>query len=293
MARKGFSNITLIVIIAVLALAAGGYFAWTMYQAAPEQQIPVSQQTGQTNQTSMDETAGWKTYANDQFGFEVNYPPDWKITDTSKIVPINGTTNTAVNIESPSRTNLPGYEGVAANYRILIYLDSSSEIQSVAGFGTSDPKFGHQSARNLNVDKKTEESTNEYRIGQQIIASFKLTSNTASQNPPPANSGKELSGLAPITLPSYCSFTLIGSSADGRSWTVDCGTLAKNGGYDDARGFMGKILKPQNWKYCSGGAGSASWWKDGVVTAVSEGETSPRDVTYPFYLSQRKWAECQ
>ena len=107
--------------------------------------------------------------------------------------------------------------------------------------------------------------------------------NTVSQNQPPINQGKELSGLAPITFPSYCSFS--GSAENG--WMVDCGKNTKN----DARGFMGKILETQGWKFCDSGLGSASWWKSGVYTSVSESSNSSSAASYPFRVFQSKGAE--
>ncbi len=110
-----------------------------------------------------------------------------------------------------------------------------------------------------------------------------LANNIVSQNPPPTNPGKELSGLAPITFPSYCSFS--GSAENG--WMVDCGKNTKN----DARKFMEKILETQGWKFCDSGLGSASWWKNGVYTSVSESSNSSSAASYPFRVFQSKGAE--
>lgn len=65
MNQKGFTNIVLIVVIAIL-VGAGGYFAFV------KKSEPVSQQ--QLSPATVNETAGWKTYKNDTYNFEVKYP---------------------------------------------------------------------------------------------------------------------------------------------------------------------------------------------------------------------------
>lgn len=117
--------------------------------------------------------------------------------------------------------------------------------------------------------------------------------NVTSQNQPPTNSDKELSGLMSITLPSYCSFTLDASASSSLSgekvWIIDCGRTTKN----NARGFMGKILGSQGWKFCNSQTATADWWKDGVITGVMESENSGSASSYTFHISQSKGAECQ
>lgn len=119
------------------------------------------------------------------------------------------------------------------------------------------------------------------------------TNNTVSQNQPPTDSGKELSGLVSITLPSYCNFTLdtpAGSSVSGeKGWIIDCGRSTKNA----ARGFMREILEPQGWKFCDSGLANAHWWKNGVITGVVESENSNSAASYPFSVNQREGTECQ
>jgi len=51
-------------------------------------------------------------------------------------------------------------------------------------------------------------------------------------------------------------------------WAIDCGTKANV----NSRATMGPILERQGWTFCDSGLGSAHWWKDGVVTGVSEGD---------------------
>lgn len=116
------------------------------------------------------DTSDWKTYRNEKYGFEVKYPIDWKVADTSRV--LDNRKYPAVNIESPARYNIPGYDGIPVSYRILILTEGGnlSKINSVADFGS--PELGHQSAWNVQLDGRIKEATAEYKIGQQIISSF-------------------------------------------------------------------------------------------------------------------------
>jgi len=61
MQNKAFSKILILMILVVLA--GGGIFAW-QYFGGPEEETKISE----------DETADWKTYRNEEYGFEIDYP---------------------------------------------------------------------------------------------------------------------------------------------------------------------------------------------------------------------------
>jgi hypothetical protein len=123
---------------------------------------------------NQDNPANWPTYKNEKYGFEVRYPGDWKITDNSSVVAINNLKNTAIQIESPSRLGLAGYEKSLTSYRIMIYLDELGKVVSIANFG-GGPEFSRQSWWNISIPETVKKATPEYKIGERIILTFKLT----------------------------------------------------------------------------------------------------------------------
>ena len=176
--QKGFVIPIVIAIVALLVL--GGGYVFYSYQKGcfgcnkgePTKSlgdiinnIPIS--------TTTNKTSDWKVYTNTQYGFEVKYPSDWKITDKSMTDSTINTKYPSVNIESPLRYDLPGYINIATSYRILIYRPEA-EIISIADFGSNEKPA--QSWWNTNVTKATKEATDEYKVGQQIISSFKFIS---------------------------------------------------------------------------------------------------------------------
>lgn len=61
----------LLVAVALTALSIAGYFYFQnkQYKYVPSKKTPAT--------TPNDETASWKTYKNEKYGFEVKYPPGW------------------------------------------------------------------------------------------------------------------------------------------------------------------------------------------------------------------------
>ena len=60
-------------VLAVLAASGGAY--WYGQQKAPS----VVQEESSQPATTTDETAGWKTYTDTNYGFSFKYPTDWFI----------------------------------------------------------------------------------------------------------------------------------------------------------------------------------------------------------------------
>ncbi|MBI2024004.1 hypothetical protein HYT00_01280 [Candidatus Giovannonibacteria bacterium] len=67
-------------VLIVIILAMGGYFIYVNRAQAPADENN-SAQNAPTPTPSVNETAGWKTYQNKEFGFEFKYPDDWKVED--------------------------------------------------------------------------------------------------------------------------------------------------------------------------------------------------------------------
>ena len=84
--RSGFASIAL-VLVGIVILALGAYFVW-------QKNLSGTTAPPVASQPVPDETANWKTYTNTQYGFEVKYPPDWKIAETKS--------SSEVHIKSPS-----------------------------------------------------------------------------------------------------------------------------------------------------------------------------------------------
>jgi hypothetical protein len=82
MNQKGFASIALVAIIVVI-IAVGGYFVLIREQKPVAQQTtptPVTTQTPTSQQpspTPINETASWKTYKNEKYKFQFNYPANW------------------------------------------------------------------------------------------------------------------------------------------------------------------------------------------------------------------------
>ena len=182
----------------------------TKYFVLQNNSLIESSKTPQTNTTTTGESSGWKTYINSQYGFTFQYPEGWQISDTSEMK--DGRKWPSVNIASPLRYNLPGYDGVPTEYRILIFFPAASStfpsiqnMEPIAGFGSPDPQFGHQSAWNIEVPRNVLEASSEYQDGQQIISSFKFIPSPPLSVYPSPNGKIDVYTITSTTLESILS----------------------------------------------------------------------------------------
>jgi len=87
---------TLITILLVFIVIAGGYFAWQYWPKGQPVQPVVNNQVVNNrqnqNQIPTDETADWKTYTNERYGFEVRYPSNYEVLEISDNIAIKPAT---------------------------------------------------------------------------------------------------------------------------------------------------------------------------------------------------------
>jgi len=70
--KKNFLSLISVIITAVVVFAAGGYFIYQYYFAPEETEEPIVEEL-------IDETVGWQTYRNEEWGIEFNYPKGWVV----------------------------------------------------------------------------------------------------------------------------------------------------------------------------------------------------------------------
>jgi len=90
---QGKTNIVYILIVVIVAVIIGGVVFWHSMRQEVPYQPPEPQEP-----VEVDETAGWQTYRNEEYGFEIKYPENWSadITDKSFILLIAPDSNLVV-----------------------------------------------------------------------------------------------------------------------------------------------------------------------------------------------------
>jgi predicted Zn-dependent protease len=79
--NKDHHNKSLFFSALIISLAILIFAIWYGYdmQAQQARDVETARLINQTALTTTDDTANWKTYRNEKLGFEIKYPPEWKI----------------------------------------------------------------------------------------------------------------------------------------------------------------------------------------------------------------------
>ncbi len=121
---------TSIIILVVAVVALAGVVVWQgVSQPKPSSALPATNQPAvNQEQQPQDETAGWSTYKNEQYGFEVKYPTDW-IGEAAYDVPYGYATFTKYD---PSQEKKVGFEGEETESAYIISVNVFDNLESVA-----------------------------------------------------------------------------------------------------------------------------------------------------------------
>ncbi len=137
--HQGFSAIALIIIIAVLGI--GGYFVWKNQTVTPPSALPKGEGTstsplggglpaGEAGSEGVD-TANWKTYRNEKYGFEFKYPTQLIVTEDKNTI---GTPECLSSIEFYDKQELENLlDGDVQSYLDLCVAKSLAEAQNDFG----------------------------------------------------------------------------------------------------------------------------------------------------------------
>lgn len=86
--NKGISTPLAIGIILILVIIVGGFALWQRAEMTREENKPLPEVQIPEKKEVKDETAGWQTYRNEEYGFEIKYPEDIILYPPFKIYPI-------------------------------------------------------------------------------------------------------------------------------------------------------------------------------------------------------------
>jgi len=133
--NREFSNQQILIgIVVLLVLVAGGVFAW--------QQGWISPKATQ----SVDETAGWQTYRNEEFSFEMKYPQEWKLkSSTLGVDPIfEFSGEGGALFVLPRGSEVPVFRPLGVGEDSKILLTDENEDKAVEFHTQSDLVFGYR-----------------------------------------------------------------------------------------------------------------------------------------------------
>ena len=155
--QKGISLIIIVALVALIAMGAAGFFAWQYFAIKFQQQTTQNQEQDQQildrqfplagdqpSEPVPSETAGWKTYTNNEYGFEIKYPNDWSVDKTTVMsyiycdypkrnsMPCEGLVG--VGIGAPGPSIKIEYEKISLDNFVKEYNDSGLKITNQEKF---------------------------------------------------------------------------------------------------------------------------------------------------------------
>ena len=130
--NKGISApIGILVIVLAAAIAGAGIFAYQYYWSL-EEEVEIPEET-----QPKDETADWKTYRNEEYGFEIKYPTDFKVNQNEEIYfsSLNyGDTRIKISVDKNLSVPLDGTFGGRYQYLENQQIDSKVFSEKSADF---------------------------------------------------------------------------------------------------------------------------------------------------------------
>lgn len=218
-AKKGFPKWILIVLIVifVLAVGAGAYF---LGQQSVKNSPGKTQFMTQKSSPIPDATANWKTYTNSDFGFNLKYPTDWKVTTAFNptqspnlklnlgLTPESSQQNSTVTpiyvsqYDNPDNLSISDWQTQYNKGKQLAnnFYSPTDQETTVAGAkayinpkGNCQPYACYQIIimvkNNVfifhNVNLPNEDYSNNQKIFDQILSTLKFTNQTAQVSPTP------------------------------------------------------------------------------------------------------------
>ena len=314
--NKGFAPIVLLVILVGAAVLGTVTYVGVRNLPRNQELAPVTTPVPETPATTEMDTSAWKTYRNEKYGFEIRYPADF-----TELEDKYNTTILSVQKKIWGGNSYYGSDyfsiRVLNNYKVEQILSKVRDAKQINIKGRLGYEYfytegaGMSEVALVQIEENTALSVSLDSIGKgqdfttvddkkiyvqdlfgQIFSKLKFIEPTDistwqayfnSENIPPAPLGVVLPHNCQVVGSGRRMMDLASGTFAGFEWSVDCGS--RN---NDARGTLGPALEQQRWKHCGSGLAHADWYKNGVVTGISEGAGA----LYPFQVSQSLGADC-